>query len=386
MSKKFSEQEIRALVFLLPLIAAMVWMIVSFSNRVNNHTELVEAASQLTTADSRPEAVAHELFTFDPNTASYEEFRRLGLDKQTAANIIKYRTAGKVFRIAEDLATCYGMTDSLFLRLRPYISIGDSFAIKPHYALTATNAYKAVADRPAPKADPMPTQPFDPNEADTVTFMRYGFTARQARTIVNYRESCGGFRDVAHFGRCYAVSDEMLERLRPLLVFDSQSESATFHNQETVAITMPSSSRATVEENETLVELNSADSLELVGVNGIGAWSASEIMKYRKRLGGFAEKEQLLDLKAVTEENYRKICEQIWIDSCKIQKIDINFASPKSMAEHPYMTPARVRKILKHRKLKGGWSTIEEMTEENILTEEEARKLAPYLQFVQKRP
>ena len=72
---------------------------------------------------------------------------------------------------------------------------------------------------------------------------------------------------------------------------------------------------------------------------------------------------------------------QIYCDSFKIRKIDINFAPPSTLKGHPYLPPAVFRKLFSKRQLKGGWSTAEELVEDNILTREEAARLAPYLQF-----
>ena len=130
-----------------------------------------------------------------------------------------------------------------------------------------------------------------------------------------------------------------------------------------------------------LLEINSADSVALVAVNGIGAKSAAEIVKYRDLLGGFYSVEQISEVKCVTEQNFAKILQQICCDSCKIQKIDINFATPKVMIRHPYVSSRALRKIIKQRQLKGGWSRIEEMVEDEILSEDEAKRLAPYLWF-----
>ena len=130
-----------------------------------------------------------------------------------------------------------------------------------------------------------------------------------------------------------------------------------------------------------LLEINSADSAALVAVNGIGAKSAAEIVKYRDLLGGFYSVEQISEVKCVTEQNFAKILQQICCDSCKIQKIDINFATPKVMIRHPYVSSRALRKIIKQRQLKGGWSRIEEMVEDEILSEDEAKRLAPYLWF-----
>ena len=128
------------------------------------------------------------------------------------------------------------------------------------------------------------------------------------------------------------------------------------------------------------VELNTADSATLRSVSGIGEKTVGAILDYRRRLGGFCRAEQLAEVKGVTESNYERIVKQISVDSCRISKI-INFATPKAMAAHPYIPPRMLRKIVKQRQLKGGWSTLEELIEDDILTREEAARLRPYLRF-----
>ena len=86
-------------------------------------------------------------------------------------------------------------------------------------------------------------------------------------------------------------------------------------------------------------------------------------------------------LRLLTEENFQRILPQIWCDSAKIKKININFARLNEIKTHPYLTSRMLKKISNKRVLKGGWSTIEEMIESNIFTKEEAQRIAPYLDF-----
>lgn len=125
MKPYFSSREIRALMIFLPLCVLAV------------------AGMRLARPKAGPAevcAVAHEaerpadsvrLFRFDPNTIDYAGLRQLGLTAYEAASLLKYRAAGKVFRIPEDVATCYGFTDSLYFRLAPYIRIGRKYAVAP---------------------------------------------------------------------------------------------------------------------------------------------------------------------------------------------------------------------------------------------------------------
>lgn len=129
------------------------------------------------------------------------------------------------------------------------------------------------------------------------------------------------------------------------------------------------------------IELNSADSAKLCTVRGIGPVISRNIVGYRARLGGFARKEQLREVWGITDENFEAISAQFFIDPAVIQKIDINFASANSLRSHPYFTGSMVRRITEARQLKGGWNTLRELTDNDILLPDEARKVAPYVVF-----
>jgi len=55
------------------------------------------------------------------------------------------------------------------------------------------------------------------------------------------------------------------------------------------------------------VELNSADSTELVQLTGIGSVFANRILKYRELLGGFYSTAQLLEVYNFHVETFKKI-------------------------------------------------------------------------------
>ena len=237
--------------------------------------------------------------------------------------------------------------------MEPYICIGEEFSIKPR-------AQKEWEQR-APRALLAPS----PFRIDTVgvKYLRAigALSKRQAEAFVRWRD-LSGIRDMEELRECYVLSDSVASALEPYIIF-------------------PEREQHPVEEP---IELNRADSATLRSVVGIGEKSVVAIMAYRARLGGFVRVEQLAEIPEVNERNYEKILQQIWCDSCEIQKIDINFASPKVLGRHPYMAPKTLRKLLKQRQLKGGWSTTEELVDEQILTQEEAKRLAPYLIFGQK--
>ena len=159
------------------------------------------------------DSVVRIISPFDPNSADYREMVSAGVPRQVAVNLIKWRTSGKVFRIAEDVALCYGMTDSLYDILAPYIIIGEQYALRPSTGSAADFAPAVHAPRE------LHLEPFSIDTA-TACYLRYvGFSKRQAELIVRYRDMIGGIRDMEEFRECYAVSDEMADTLAPYIVF-----------------------------------------------------------------------------------------------------------------------------------------------------------------------
>lgn len=131
------------------------------------------------------------------------------------------------------------------------------------------------------------------------------------------------------------------------------------------------------------IELNRADTAALKSIYGIGSIFAARIVDYRMRLGGYHRKEQLKEVKGISEEVYSKISINMWIDTIAIQKISINFATRKQLEKHPYFTPSMAERVQKAVEMKGGYTTLRQLLNDNILLPQEAQKIAPYLSFTQ---
>lgn len=250
---------------------------------------------------------------------------------------------------------------------------------------------------------------FDPNTVSLKELVMLGFSPKQAQVILNYRQAGAVFRVKSDFARCYTVSSQKYAKLEPYIEigdsyrkpvhdkypqtdlppsakvngFDKSNESQD-EGKLTRSKTLDDDQEKVNAERTpqpVLIELNGADSATLVAIRGIGPLTAGRIIRYREALGGFASVEQLQEIQGMTERNYLMIRQQIFVDSSKIQKIDINFASPKRMQGHPYLPPKVLNKILKYRQLKGGWSSTKELIEQHILPAELAVKLDPYFSF-----
>ena len=172
------------------------------------------AARRSQYAYSKP--VIH-LQPFDPNTADSTLLVTVGLRPWMAHNLIRYRQAGKVFRRPDDLRRLYGMTDSLYATLAPYIQI-DTLAID-----TISGLYRGrTGIKSESKADSSifsyhikRDTILDLNTADTSELqLLRGIGRYTAIRIVRYRQALGGYYSV---NQLYEISELPADRIDSIL-------------------------------------------------------------------------------------------------------------------------------------------------------------------------
>ena len=108
MAKLFSDREIRAIAVFLPLAGLLIIALMLVRPAADPEAARRAEAEMEEALPADSVVMSH----FDPNTASLDDLRRLGLTKHEAVSLLKYRAAGKVFRIPEDLTLCYGISGS----------------------------------------------------------------------------------------------------------------------------------------------------------------------------------------------------------------------------------------------------------------------------------
>ncbi|MBO5463962.1 MAG: helix-hairpin-helix domain-containing protein [Alistipes sp.] len=371
--KLFSNTERRGVIFLAPLLAVVILLAAVYEMR---DRRVIDDVKQLAAIEHQ----SQELKPFNPNVDSYEQLREAGVPAEVAVGIVRWRRYGKVYRMVEDLALVSGVNDSLYAELKPFVVIDESVVAQPKPDVkeevrpsvrTRTNTANSARKKPS---FAVKREPFAIDTASVEYLTGWGLSTKQAEVVVKYRDASGGIFSEEHLRRCYVIDDAVADSMARYIVYserklDEKRSAIAEHKTESGCIEQP------------LVEINSADSAALVAIDGIGPKSASEIIKYRNLLGGYYSVEQISELKCIMEQNFVKFLPKILCDSCKISKIDINFAGPKELERHPYVSAKALRRIIKQRQLKGGWTRIEEMTEQNILSDEEAKRLAPYLRF-----
>ncbi len=146
--------------------------------------------------------------------------------------------------------------------------------------------------------------PFDPNTVSVADLQRLGFSEKQALSIDAYRKKGGRFRRPSDFAKSYVVADSVFSRLEPY-------------------IRIPR------------VDINAADSAAFDALPGIGAYYASKMVEYRRRLQGYSYPEQLMDLKNFDEERFKGLADLITVGEA--EPYALWTLPPEQLAEHPYI-------------------------------------------------
>ena len=216
---------------------------------------------------------------------------------------------------------------------------------------------------------------FDPNQIDQEQWQKLGLSAKQAQAIINYRNKGGKFYKPADLQKMYTITPQKYQELLPYITIENAEFANKFEKK-----AFPEKTPY-VKKEFAIIEINSADTLQLDEIKGIGAAFAKRITKYRERLGGFYKKEQLMEVYGLDSAKFGEIKDQVKINPVHIKKIDINTATLKEIKNHPYLKYKEINAIIQYRKQHGKYNSIEDLKKVIILSPQTIQNLAPYLSF-----
>jgi competence protein ComEA len=148
-----------------------------------------------------PAVAQVRLAPFDPNSLTAEGWEARGVPHFVAARMVKYGQAAGGFKAKAQVKKMYGLEDSVYQRLAPFMQLPDE-APKRDYAANKPGPdgkFPPFAPGDAAAASKFPRkprnlQPFDLNLADTTQLMQIrGIGAGRAKWVVKYRNQLGGY-------------------------------------------------------------------------------------------------------------------------------------------------------------------------------------------------
>ena len=228
---------------------------------------LVEVLHEPVPANSIPQKTAR--FPFDPNVASLNEFKSLGIPEFIGKRIIQYRNKGGQFRIKSDFAKIYGLDPSLYQSLVPYILLPDRIVKEPLTKKEKTEKREIVVE-------------YDLNQTDTTSLQSVkGIGPAFSKRIIKYRESLGGFINIAQLAEVYGIDSIALAGLKSFYVSDQYQP--------------------------VRIKINVATEVELSRHPYISNRDARSIITYRHQHGNFSNLNDLLKIKTLKESVVTKM-------------------------------------------------------------------------------
>lgn len=129
--------------------------------------------------------------------------------------------------------------------------------------------------------------------------------------------------------------------------------------------------------SDTLLDLNTVDTLLLKRVPGIGSWRARRIVQFRDYLGGYSRVGQLLEIDGMPDSVLRWFV----IHTPVYKRLNLNLATVDEMAAHPYLTYRQARVILRHKKKHGPLRSLNQLSLYREFSKDTLEWLEPYVIF-----
>jgi len=260
--------------------------------------------------------------------------------------------------------------------------------------VTGMEATATDGEQPVAPAGDVPPEPlfFDPNSAPFDELVRAGLTERQARTLVNYRNSGARFRKPGDIARVYGVDSVTASRLIPYIIIkdtgsggrrERVSLSRSGPAEQVSAVT--AGQQASVPDSyssgltEALTDLNSCSASDLAALPGIGTVLSERIVRYRRLLGGFVDTRQLGEVYGLDSAVAGLVSARVTLTYDSVRPLLLDSLTFGELARHPYVGFEGARAITRYRSIAGPPVTLGDMVSCGVLTRRQAERLAPYV-------
>lgn len=213
---------------------------------------------------------------------------------------------------------------------------------------------------------------FNPNTATKEDLTNLGFPQNLVNRIDNYRSKKGRFVIKSDLIKIYGMDSSLYARLYPFIDLPIEKSTKAFQSI--------SNEKKPLTASKEKFDLNLADTVQLIRIYGIGSKLSQRIIKYRNSLGGFISMNQLqevygLDTAVVAELNKKTF---VSLDF-KPNQLDINSATEKELATHPYISNKLAKAIAAYRFQHGNFTSLEDLTKIALVDEAFYTKIKPYL-------
>lgn len=209
---------------------------------------------------------------------------------------------------------------------------------------------------------------FNPNLLPSEQWSKMGLKDWQIKVIKKYEAKGGRFYDKEDFKKMFCISPSEYTILEPYISIPEQKRESTITKPEIKEV-----------KKKVMVDLNTADSVTLLTLYGIGPAFAKRIIKYRNLLGGFYSKSQLLEVYGFDQDRYDKIESSCEVSTAGIKRINLNTVRTEDLKKHPYLDYYTAKAIVDQRIILGKYTSLKQVQEIPLIHEDLYNKIRSYL-------
>ena len=243
---------------------------------------------------------------FNPDQFSANDWLKMGFSERQAEAIVKYKNyLGGSFISKEKFKECFIISSENYSKLEPYLLL----PVK-----TPENFRNSGKNNPVKYK--IQYHPFDPNQLDLEGWKALGFSEKQAITIINYRDRNlrGSFKSLEDLQKCFVISAERFQEMKPYIKLqEKQQEKTDFSKTDLNTITF-----------KQLIEF------------GLDERSAGSIIGFRKKLGGFINKQQILTTYNIDQDLVQKLISIAPLNTSNVPRYSLVEAPEEWLKNHPY--------------------------------------------------
>lgn len=213
---------------------------------------------------------------------------------------------------------------------------------------------------------------FNPNTASKEELVRLGFSSYVASRLENYRNKGGKFIIKSDLLKLYGMDTALYSKLYTWIDLPIEKPIKKLEEKKEIELAQKRSKEK--------FDINLADSSQFISVYGIGSKLSVRIIKYRDRLGGFITANQLSEVYGLDSVVISEIKKRTFItENFKPKTIELNTASEKELAAHPYIKYSIAKAITAYRFQHGNFKSIDDLSKIAIIDQAAFEKIKPYL-------
>lgn len=164
-----------------------------------------------------------------------------------------------------------------------------------------SNNYQPSSNTPQAQAELFK---FDPNTLNEEGLKSLGIRDRTVKTILNYRNKGGRFRQPEDIQKIYGLSKQEADRLLPYIQIKQQGFT---QNESKKTLEASPYKPPTYRRQYEIIDINTATVEQWKALPGIGGVLSNRIVKFRNKLGGFTSIEQLKQTYGLPDSTFQLI-------------------------------------------------------------------------------